>query len=54
MEYRKILGDKETDDEKIKKRIQYLESFCRSIIKSELEIYVKSKKTNIHTAHKSL
>lgn len=41
-EYRKILGDYSSSDEKITLRIQYLESFCRNIIKLELEKYVES------------
>ncbi|MEI7765611.1 MAG: hypothetical protein WCI93_03440 [bacterium] len=43
-EYRKILGDYTSTDEQIKKRINYLEAFCRNIIKFELETYVKGKK----------
>jgi len=39
-EYRKILNDIETPDEKIVERLQYLESLCRNIIRIELEKYV--------------
>ncbi len=39
-EYRKILDDIETPDEKIVERLQYLESLCRNIIRIELEKYV--------------
>jgi len=46
-EYRKITGDNETSIEKIEKRIKYIETFCRKIIKLELENYVqKNKKSN--------
>jgi hypothetical protein len=36
-EYRKILKDYRSTDEEIKKRLEYLETFCRNIIKQELE-----------------
>jgi hypothetical protein len=42
-EYRKIMNDQISPDDKILKRIQYLESLCRTIIKSELESYSKMK-----------
>lgn len=38
-EYRKILGDNASTDEQIKRRIQFLEAFCRNIIKLELKGY---------------
>lgn len=43
-EYREILNDYKTDKERIEKRIKFLESFCRNIIKIELNRYVKTKK----------
>lgn len=43
-EYRKILNDEITSDELIKKRIKYIEAFCRNIIKFEFEQYVKETK----------
>lgn len=36
-EYRKILNDYKSSEEQIKKRLEYLEAFCRNIIKQELE-----------------
>ena len=36
-EYREILADCASSDVQIVKRIEYLESFCRNIIKSELQ-----------------
>lgn len=40
--YRKILKDNSTSDVLIEKRIEYLESLCRGIIKNELnKTYVK-------------
>lgn len=35
-EYRKVLNDYKTPNNIIEKRIKYLESFCRNIIKIEL------------------
>lgn len=43
-EYRKILGDNSSTDKQIKARLQFLESFCRNIIKPELKTYEQSKK----------
>lgn len=43
-EYRKILGDYTSSDEKIKKRLEYLKAFCKNIISYELENYVKQIK----------
>ena len=41
-EYRKILGDIKSTDVQITRRLQFLESFCRNIIKPELQkIYGK-------------
>jgi hypothetical protein len=42
-EYRKLLSDYTSTEEQIKKRLNYLEAFCRNIIKFELEKYVKEK-----------
>ena len=36
-EYRELLNDNETSDEQIQKRLEYLEAFCRNIIRQELE-----------------
>jgi hypothetical protein len=38
-EYRKLLGDYKSTDEQIKKRVEYLEAFCRKVIKLELQNY---------------
>ena len=45
-EYRQLLGDHASTDERITERLQYLEAFCRNIIKPELQkIYEQSKET---------
>jgi hypothetical protein len=44
-EYRKMLKDYISTDEQIKKRLIYLEAFCRNVIKNEIEKYAKIKKT---------
>ncbi len=40
-EYRKILSDYKSTDKQIKKRVEYIESLCRNIIKQELQNYAK-------------
>lgn len=40
-EYRKILNDYSSPKELIIKRIEYLEAFCRNMIKTELREYDK-------------
>jgi hypothetical protein len=40
-EYRNILSDQTSSDEQIKKRLEYLEAFCRNVAKIEIENYVK-------------
>ncbi len=40
-EYRKVLKDDESPDEIIQRRIAYLEAFCRSVARIELQAYVK-------------
>lgn len=42
-EYRKLMNDDISSDDQIRKRIQYLEAFCRNIIQIELK--------NISTKH---
>ena len=45
-EYRQLLGDNTSTDKHITERLQYLEAFCRNIIKPELQkIYEQSKET---------
>ena len=46
-EYRKILNDQVSSDEQVKQRLQYLEAFCRNIIRLEL-------KTHVEAIHKQL
>ena len=44
-EYRQLTNDFISSAERIEERVQYLESFCRNIIKPELKkIYEQSKK----------
>ena len=43
-EYRKILNDHTSSDEQIKVRLNYLEGFCRNIIKAELQTYEDTQK----------
>ena len=38
-EYRELLNDHETSDTKILERLEYLEAFCRQIIRNELNAY---------------
>lgn len=46
-EYRKLLNDKTSTDEQIAKRLEYIETLCRNVIRQELENYVeKSKRKN--------
>lgn len=46
-EYREILSDKESTDEQVQKRLQYLEALCQNIISSELKkLRVISIKSN--------
>lgn len=40
-ECRKILSDYKSTDEVIKKRLEFLEVFCRNIIRLELESCIK-------------
>ena len=42
-EYRKLLGDHQSTDERITERLRYLEAFCRNIIKPELKTHVATK-----------
>ena len=41
-EYRHILKDQTSSDELIKKRLQYIEAFCRNIIELELKKYAQT------------
>lgn len=43
-EYRLILNDHTSTDVQIKKKLDYLEAFCRNIIRNEIENYVKEIK----------
>ncbi len=42
-EYRKLLSDYVTSDEIITERLEYLEAFCRNIIKNELQSYINRR-----------
>ena len=46
-EYRHIIGDESSTDEHILERLQYLEAFCRNIIKPELQKYYDKGKETI-------
>lgn len=39
--YRKLLGDAISSEELVLKRLQYLEEFCRNLIRQELRSYAK-------------
>ncbi len=41
-EYRRLLNDHTSTDEQIAKRIEYIEAFCRNVIRLELERYVSA------------
>ncbi|OGN29068.1 MAG: hypothetical protein A3A33_00220 [Candidatus Yanofskybacteria bacterium RIFCSPLOWO2_01_FULL_49_25] len=43
-EYRRILNDQVSSGEFIEKRLQYLEAFCRNVIKLELGKYAQKEK----------
>ncbi len=40
--YRRIMSDETSTDEQILKRLEYLESLCRNIIRHELEEFEKN------------
>jgi len=42
-EYRRLLKDDTSTDEQILNRLEYLESFCRNIIRNEIKTYVSKK-----------
>lgn len=42
-EYRNLMKDEISSDEQILKRLEYLEAFCRNIIRTELEKYTSKK-----------
>ena len=42
-EYRKLLGDQTSPDERIVERLQFLEAFCRNIIQPEIKIYATKR-----------
>ncbi len=46
-EYRELLKDEISTDEQIIKRLEYLESFCRNLIRPELEKILKENKQKI-------
>ena len=42
-EYRRLLGDYKSTDEQIVERLQFLEAFCRNIIKPEIKKYANTR-----------
>jgi hypothetical protein len=47
-DYREIMNDKASTDEQIEKRIEYLDTLCRNIIKEELSKFLaKNRKQKI-------
>ena len=46
VEYRKFLDDYKTSDEVILKRLEYIETLCRNVIRQELYEYKETPKTN--------
>lgn len=47
-DYRKIMGDKISTDKQIEKRIQYIDTFCRNIIKDELNKFLAKNRKTLH------
>lgn len=43
-EYRALLKDKHSTPEEIQKRVQYIESLCRTIIRTQLQTYANRPK----------
>lgn len=48
LHYRTLLNDHASTDEQIAKRIEYLEAFCRNVIRIELEGYERASKHGKH------
>ena len=48
MDYRKIMNDEVSTDEQIEKRIEYLDTFCRNIIKEELSKFLTKNHKTLH------
>lgn len=42
-EYREMLKDYTSTDKQIKNRIDYLEAYCRSIVRQEIEDFIEEK-----------
>ena len=42
-EYRRIMSDQTSTDEQILRRLEYIESLCRYIIRNEIKEYVSKK-----------
>ncbi len=42
-EYRKILNDNKSSDEEVRKKVTYLEAFCRNIVRQDVEKFVRTK-----------
>ena len=45
-EYRKLLKDKHSTPEEIQKRVEYMQSLCRTIIRRELQNYAETQVNN--------
>ena len=43
-EYRKLLNDNTTPDEKVRERIEYLAALCRNVAREEIKSYVSEIK----------
>ena len=52
-EYRKLLNDHESTEEKIQERLNYLEALCRNIIRGELDKMKNSRKSSDKNALKT-
>jgi len=42
-EYRKIISDYKSSEEDIKKKLSYIEAFCRNIARLEIENYIREQ-----------
>lgn len=52
-ECRRILNDYQSPDELIEERIEFITSYCKNIIKSEMEKYVSKLKHEQGTGNKN-
>ena len=47
-DYREIMNDEISTDEQIEKRIEYIDNFCRNIIKAELSKFLTENRNSLH------